>query len=319
MTNKNIYILLELQGAALSEQSAEILSAIQRIAKDSTITAIVPQAKEEQVMKLPVDTVYYGGSDYPLLAGLWAKAAACLADADLVITSMSVNGRDFGAAYAAEKNITYVPAICDLEFIEEETLLKRITYGGLAQEETTVDAPFVLGLAPGVWGYGTPGNGNPELKTLPQVKADHQTKIEIERTYIADWQEMEINEGDMVVAGGMGMGNTENFNQLYQLGAALQAPVGGSRIAEDKGWIDHRQMIGATGTTIAPKLYIACGISGAVQHTIGIQGSRYIIAINQDQTAAMMTGSDLAVQSDAPATILELSKLLKDYSPVKEG
>ena len=316
---KSIYILLEFHGQNLSEQSVEILAAIQRIAKDCSITAIVPQAKAEQVLKLPVDTVYYGGNDFPLFASKWAQAAALLEQADLVIAPMSVNGRDFGAAFAAAKNITYVSAVCDLRINEEGILLKRITYGGLAQEEAVIETPLVLGLAPGVWGAGSHSTGNPELKQLPLPEATYATKIEVERIYTADWKEMEINEGDLVIAGGMGMGNLENFSKLYELGEALSAPVGGSRVAEDKGWIEHRQMIGATGQTIQPKLYIACGISGAVQHTIGIQGSRHIIAINNDATASMMSGADLAVSSNATGTIEELSKLLKDYSPVKEG
>ena len=109
------------------------------------------------------------------------------------------------------------------------------------------------------------------------------------------------------------MATEDNFNKLYGLGEILAAPVGGSRVAEDKGWIQHKAMIGATGSAIAPKLYIACGISGAVQHLVGVQGAELTISVNTDAMCGMMQNADLAVVCDCNELIPVLVEELKKY------
>ncbi|MDE6680043.1 MAG: electron transfer flavoprotein subunit alpha/FixB family protein [Muribaculaceae bacterium] len=118
----------------------------------------------------------------------------------------------------------------------------------------------------------------------------------------------------IVVAGGYGMGSKENFDLLYNLADTLGAEVGASRAAVDAGWVDHDRQIGQTGVTVRPKLYIACGISGQIQHIAGMQDSSIIIAINNDPNAPINTIADYVITGNVEDVVPKLIKYYKKNS-----
>jgi electron transfer flavoprotein alpha subunit len=120
-----------------------------------------------------------------------------------------------------------------------------------------------------------------------------------------------ITEADIIVSGGRGMGKPENFALLRELAEVLGAAVGASRAAVDNGWIPYAHQVGQTGKTVCPKLYIACGISGSVQHMAGMQSSDYIIAINKDPNADIFQIANLGIVGDVMEVIPELTKAFK--------
>ncbi|MCW3805881.1 electron transfer flavoprotein subunit alpha/FixB family protein [Plebeiibacterium marinum] len=120
-----------------------------------------------------------------------------------------------------------------------------------------------------------------------------------------------IKNSSIIVAGGYGMGSKEGFNQLYQLADVLSAEVGASRAAVDAGFADHERQIGQTGVTVRPKLYIACGISGQIQHTAGMEESSMIIAINNDSNAPINKIADYVINGDVNDIVPKLIKLYK--------
>ena len=115
----------------------------------------------------------------------------------------------------------------------------------------------------------------------------------------------------IVVAGGYGVGSKENFDLLFQLADTLGAEVGASRAAVDAGWIDHDRQIGQTGVTVRPKLYIACGISGQIQHIAGMQDSSIIISINDDPNAPINTIADYVITGKMEDVVPKLIKYYK--------
>jgi electron transfer flavoprotein alpha subunit/Pyruvate/2-oxoacid:ferredoxin oxidoreductase delta subunit len=125
----------------------------------------------------------------------------------------------------------------------------------------------------------------------------------------------DITTSEKIISGGVGLGKAEGFKLLEELAQLLDGAVGASRAAVDKGWIPYRHQIGLTGRTVRPKLYIACGISGAIQHLAGMSSSEYIVAINKDAQAPMMQVANVAVEGDLyeilPALIEELKNLKK--------
>jgi electron transfer flavoprotein alpha subunit len=120
-----------------------------------------------------------------------------------------------------------------------------------------------------------------------------------------------IEDADMIVAGGRGLGGPENFSLVEALAKALGGAVAATRAVVDAGWYPYATQVGQTGKTVSPKLYIACGISGAIQHKVGMQNSENIVAINKDSNAPIFEFSDLGIVGDLNKIVPKLTEAVK--------
>lgn len=235
---------------------------------------------------------------------------------EVVLLGATHIGRDLGPCLAV-KAATGLTADCTkLEIDPEDKKLKqtRPAFGGnlMATIVCPNHRPQMSTVRPGVMDkavYNPSNKGEIVNLNVSFAEEDIRTKvIEIVKT-LKDV--VSLTDAEIIVCGGMGIGKAEGFDLLKELADKIGGVIGATRACVDAGWIDHCYQIGQTGTTVKPKIYFACGISGAIQHTSGMQNSEFIVAINKNESAPIFELADYGIVGDLykviPAIIAELS------------
>ena len=150
-----------------------------------------------------------------------------------------------------------------------------------------------------------------EIEKISADLKDSDIRTKVEEVVKLAKDVMDIGEAKVLVAGGRGLGSKEGFDLLKELAEVMDGTIAGSRAAIENGWLDKAYQVGQTGKTVRPNVYIAVGISGAIQHLAGMQDSDYIIAINKDESAAIMQIADLGIVGDYRKVIPELIAQIK--------
>lgn len=149
-------------------------------------------------------------------------------------------------------------------------------------------------------------------------RAAIRTRV-VETNYVTDSGKPGIADAQIIVSGGRGMQKAANLALLEHLADQLGGVMAGSRVIVEQGWIPHTLQVGQSGTTVGPELYLAAGISGAVQHLVGMSSSKSVIAINKDPDAPILKVADLGVVGDALEILPILSQMIADYSQCKDS
>lgn len=208
---------------------------------------------------------------------------------EIVLIGATSTGRDFAGGLATELR-TGLTADCTSLAIETETrslLQTRPAFGGniMATIKSSRRRPQMATVRPKVFPMPLRGENRP----VETIRVDGNLSEEAQKTRILEWipikEKVNLADANIIVSGGRGIGKPENFAVLQTLADLLGGAVGASRAAVDSGWIDYSHQVGQTGRTVRPNIYIACGISGAVQHLAGMKTSDVIIAINRDPQA----------------------------------
>ncbi len=224
-------------------------------------------------------------------------------------------GRDLGPRVAARLR-TGLTADCTSLAVEVENgalLATRPAFGGniMATIACPEHRPQMATVRPGVFSRLTEKNYDFTVENVEVKLEASDIRTTILEIVKANKEVVDISEAKVIVSGGRGVGSKENFSLLQELADAFGGVVGGSRGAVDKGWIERDYQVGQTGKTVRPSIYIACGISGAIQHVAGMQESDMIIAINKDETAPIMKVADYAIVGDLNKVIPEMISELK--------
>jgi electron transfer flavoprotein alpha subunit len=258
--------------------------------------------------------------DDPALArhanAAYAKVIAEIAKregATFVFIPASQMGKDIAPRVAAKLDAGLASDCTALKVEGSNVIATRPVYAGKALLDVEVTTPIkVFTLRPNVF-TAVPNAVAPSVETTTVALQPADFTTVVKETKVASGRP-DVTEADIIVSGGRGLKGPENWHLIENLADVLGAAVGASRAVVDAGWRPHDEQVGQTGKTVAPTMYIACGISGAVQHLAGMSSSKYIVAINKDKDAPIFQVADYGIVGDVfevlPALTAELKKAL---------
>jgi electron transfer flavoprotein alpha subunit len=225
-------------------------------------------------------------------------AAAKAVDAGWVLLAATAQGKDLGPSAAARMKASPVADCTGWEVAGGGVRWRRPVYAGKAFATIeTAAAPVVATLRPNAF-EPAPEGGAGAVESFDPGVASSDIAVVLQEVLAAAAKRVDLTEADIVVSGGRGLKGPEHFHLVEGLAAALGGVVGASRAVVDAGWRPHAEQVGQTGKTVAPKLYVALGISGAIQHLAGMSSSRCIVAINKDAEAPIFKVADYGLVGD---------------------
>ena len=324
-----ILVYLEVREGRIKKSSLEVLSEGRRRAEEmnSEVNAILVGHNLEN---LAPDAFRYGASKVFVLENSllshysssgFAQALYSLVDEirpEIILFPASSMGKDLAPRLAAKLGVGLASDCIQTAVKEGKMEVLRPLFAGKALASFTFNSsPQMASLRPNVFPLVDPVDGQGETIKKDVVIAEDQVKGKVEDVIREEGVDLDVTEAEIVVSGGRGMKGPENFDLLREIVAILpHSAVGASRSAVDAEWIDHQHQVGQTGKTVSPNLYMAFGISGAIQHLAGMSSSKYIVAVNKDKEAPIFKVADYGIVGDLfqvlPFLKEELKKVLSE-------
>jgi electron transfer flavoprotein alpha subunit len=324
---KNIWVLIDIQNGQAKSVGLELLAGGRKLADtvgeklvavvigsgtDAAVAAAAANGADQVIVVDGADYADYSteGFTYALeqLVNKYKPAS--------MLISATINGRDLAPRLAARLK-TGLAADCtgvDIDAATGTIQWTRPAYGGnsMAAIECPDARPQLGTVRASTFKRGEPDTA----RTAEIIKEDIAVPAGTIRTSIIEKiaelaEGVKLEDAEVVVSGGRGVGNAENFAMLKELADLMGGAVGASRAAVDAGWISHVAQVGQTGKTVSPKLYIACGISGAIQHLAGMSGSDVVIAINRDPDAPIFDVADYGIVGNIKDVLPALTAAIK--------
>ena len=242
-----------------------------------------------------------------------APAAAALAglltgsDASVVLFGMGNTDRDVAGMLAARIDAPLVANALDVSTEPTVTVTSEINGGTLGiTTEVTGAGPAIVVARPKAFVAESTGGGAPEVLTVGVPDTGHAGDATITERHVEASEGPDLEAAAVIVSGGRGLGAGDKFAMMDELAGLLGGAVGGTRAVVDAGWVPYSYQIGQTGKTVKPDVYIAVGVSGAMQHLVGMKGSSTIIAINKDPDAPIFAVADLGIVGDLHKVVPQL-------------
>ena len=331
----NVWIFIEQEGGKIADVSLEL------VCKGRELADRLGVATEAVILgdKLDgcIDTLFHYGADTvyqiedkalePFTVLPFAEAIVALLKEhkpNIFMVGATLKGRELAPRVASEILSGLTADCTDLQiddFVDrlskteykDKLMQIRPAFGGniIATIVNTWEDPQMVTVREGVMKMSEPNTSRKGkvVKVKPAISTESKIVKVLER--ITQEKSIDLKKSQIIVAGGYGVGTKDNFKKIYDLAEALGGDVGASRAAVDAGWIDHDHQVGQTGVTVRPKLYIACGISGSVQHRAGMDESSKIIAVNTDPDAPIFSVAHYGIVGDLNDVIPKMIKAFK--------
>lgn len=301
-----IVVYLEQKGNELKRSSLEAITAASNVAGANVIGLLVGGDSAPAQVAGAYGLKECAVAKHDLLNGYSSTAVASTiaefaksVNATSVFFAATATGKEVAPRVAVKLNAGFVPDCTALTGSTGAIVASRPVYAGKAKVNVSVTAPVgVYSLRPNVFTARKVENGGTvSIKDFTPSLSTNDARVKV-TNIIRNEGKLDVSEADIIVSGGRGMKGPENFHLVEDLGKALGAAVGASRAVVDAGWRPHGEQVGQTGKTVSPNLYIACGISGAVQHLAGMSSSKVIVAINKDKDAPIFKVADYGIVGD---------------------
>ncbi len=229
---------------------------------------------------------------------------------DVILFPSTFASRDVQARLVGKLGVGVIANATGIDF-DGDTLKVTVPYGAETTGVVTVDGggPAIVQMRPKSFTAEEVG-GTAEVRKVNVPVDQKSCRVKVLETVEQASEGPNLEEASIIISGGRGLGKAENFALLESLAKELGAAIGASRAVVDAGWIPYSHQVGQTGKTVKPELYIACGISGAIQHIAGMGGSKHIVAVNTDPEAPIFEHADLGIVGDVLTVIPKLTEAL---------
>jgi electron transfer flavoprotein alpha subunit len=320
MALNNIWVFAQGNGGSATSATLELLTKARSLG--GTVSAFVGgdgSAIAGELGQYGAAKVYSTGDlDGALPGAAVASAMKAVIDAgdapDLIMFPQSYEGRDTMARLSVKLDRTLLTNNVDIAAEGDAVKVTTPVFGGntLVTTSFTGPGPFLAGFRPKSFPAEAGGAAAGDVISAPVPELGPTGGAKVTAVHVEESTGPKLDEADIVVSGGRGLGEAGKFELVDQLAKLLKGAAGASRAIVDAGWVPYSMQVGQTGKVVKPNVYIACGISGATQHMVGMKGSKNIIAINKDQEAPIFGVADLGIVGDVHKVLPKLIEALQN-------
>ena len=323
-----VLVLAEHEDGAVKDITYELLGMAHRLAgeagwnADADVKALllgqgVDELANEVAGKGAAEVIYaegaavsnYTGDAYRRVAETITKEEA----PELVLIGHTPNGWDVAPLIAAGLDVPLATGWSNIQFEKGKARFVRKAFNGKFVHEVEIEnaSPAVATVDKGA-SEPAPGGKQGTVRKIDSGLDESKIKARFVETKKGESGGVDLTQAPIIVSGGRGLGGPDKLDVVRELAEALGGQVGASRAVTDAGWLPHEHQIGSSGVVVNPKLYVAAGISGAIQHVVGMKGSGYIVAINKDADAPIFGIADVGVVADLFEILPALTKAVKE-------
>ncbi|WP_238916745.1 electron transfer flavoprotein subunit alpha/FixB family protein [Clostridium sp. YIM B02555] len=304
-------LFIETDGEKVIGGSLELITAAKALNAEGTAIVVGNKTIADTVATLGIPVTFIDAArDCDTLTEVLSEIVK-EENPEVVLLANTQLAKDLAPRVAGRLNLGCVSDVTGINKTDGKVIYTRPAYGGTVLEHIEVDGTAIVTVRNG--SFAKPESTSNATVTEKKVEISADTiKAKIVDTIKEISESVNLEEAEVIVSGGRGMGNAENFKLVEELAQVVGGVVGATRPAIENGWISRAHQVGQSGKIVAPKLYIACGISGATQHTSGMTGSNYIVAINKDEEAPIFEIANLSIVGNVteilPIMIEEMKK-----------
>jgi electron transfer flavoprotein alpha subunit len=321
MSIEKVWVLAEIADGIPVTSSLELLTAARSLGNVTEAVTWGPSAATvaPTLGEYGAGTVYDVGDLGDSLAGpAVAGAIAALVEGgnrpDALLVPATYDGRDIAARLSARLDLPVITNVVGLAAEGDDLVSEHAIFGGsqVATAHFTSGHPWIFVVRAKSFSAEPGAATTPQVVAAPAPELGATGAAKVLGRHVEERTGPKLDEAEVVVSGGRGLGSAESYAMIEEIAKLLGGAAGASRAIVDAGWVPYSHQVGQTGKTVKPTVYLACGISGATQHMVGMKGSKNIVAVNKDQDAPIFSIADLGIVGDVHKVLPKLIELLKN-------